>query len=113
MALRLPEAGLGSVWEASAKPTSSPTTVVVGTTASRTWEEVQAAVTTVCKRRSCGCWNELSSHPEGLPCRERDRKAVWASCVAGFLPHLRGSCAPLQVTGARDDLVEAPSARVV
>src|SRR4029453_10521600 len=40
---------------------------------------------------------------------ERGRKAVWASCVASFLPHFRGSCAPLQVTGARDDLVEAPS----
>ena len=33
----------------SAKPTSSTTMVVVGTTAYRTWEEAQAAVTTVCK----------------------------------------------------------------
>ena len=33
----------------SAKPTSSTTTVVVGTTAYRTWEEAKAAVTTVCK----------------------------------------------------------------
>ena len=33
----------------SAKPTSSTTMVVVGTTAYKTWEEAQAAVTTVCK----------------------------------------------------------------
>ena len=33
----------------SAKPTSSTTTVAVGTTAYKTWEEAQAAVTTVCK----------------------------------------------------------------
>ena len=33
----------------SAKPTSSTTTVVVGNTSYRTWEEAQAAVTTVCK----------------------------------------------------------------
>ena len=33
----------------SAKPTSSTTTVVVGTTAYQTWEEAQAAVTTICK----------------------------------------------------------------
>ena len=33
----------------SAKPTSSTTMIVVGTTAYRTWEEAQAAVTTVCK----------------------------------------------------------------
>ena len=33
----------------SAKPTSSTMTVVVGNTSYRTWEEAQAAVTTVCK----------------------------------------------------------------
>ena len=33
----------------SAKPTSSTTMVVVGTKAYKTWEEAQAAVTTVCK----------------------------------------------------------------
>ena len=33
----------------SAKPTSSTTMVVVGTTAYKTWEEAQGAVTTVCK----------------------------------------------------------------
>ena len=33
----------------SAKPTSSTTTVVVGNTSYKTWEEAQAAVTTVCK----------------------------------------------------------------
>ena len=33
----------------SAKPTSSATMVVVGTTAYKTWEEAQGAVTTVCK----------------------------------------------------------------
>jgi len=33
----------------SAKPTSSTTMVVVGTTAYKTWEEAQAAVATVCK----------------------------------------------------------------
>ena len=33
----------------SAKPTSSTATVVVGTTAYKTWEEAQAAVTTICK----------------------------------------------------------------
>ena len=33
----------------SAKPTSSTTTVVVGNTSYKTWEEAQAAVTAVCK----------------------------------------------------------------
>ena len=33
----------------SAKPTSATTTVVVGRTTYQTWEEAQAAVTTVCK----------------------------------------------------------------
>lgn len=33
----------------SAKPTSSTTMVVVGTTAYKTWGEAQAAITTVCK----------------------------------------------------------------
>ena len=33
----------------SARPTSATTTVVVGNTSYKTWEEAQAAVTTVCK----------------------------------------------------------------
>ena len=33
----------------SAKPTSATTTVVVGSTTYQTWEEAQAAVTSVCK----------------------------------------------------------------
>ena len=33
----------------SAKPTPATTTIVVGNTSYKTWEEAQAAVTTVCK----------------------------------------------------------------